>query len=140
MRDKERSVERTFVMIKPDGVERGLIGEIVARFEHKGLAVERMLLTTLAREQAQDNYAEHRGKPFYEGLVEYVTAGPVVLMVLAGEGAVSVARRLIGATDPQEAEPGTIRGDFALSIDANIVHGSDSAASAEREMRIFFGD
>lgn len=131
-------MERTFVMIKPDGVKRGLVGEIVGRFERKGLTVERLELTTLERHQAQENYAEHEGKPFYAGLVDYVTSGPVVLMVLAGEGAVSVARRLIGATDPLEAEPGTLRGDFALSIDSNVVHGSDSQASAEREMRIFF--
>lgn len=131
--------DRTFVMIKPDGVARGLVGEVISRFERKGLTIERLLHTRLTLDQARRNYAEHEGKPFYEGLLDYVTAGPVVIMVLAGKGAVSVARTLIGATDPQEAAPGTIRGDYALSIDANIVHGSDSPASAAREIEIFFG-
>ncbi|MBA4370309.1 MAG: nucleoside-diphosphate kinase [Coriobacteriaceae bacterium] len=126
-------------MIKPDGVARGLVGRIVGRIEDVGLAVERMELTSLTREQAAANYAEHEGKPFYEDLVGYVTSGPVVKMVVAGEEAVGIVRKLMGATDPRDAAPGTIRGDFGLSLDANIVHGSDSPASAEREIAIFFG-
>lgn len=132
--------ERTFVMVKPDAVARGLVGRIVSRFEDVGLTIERMELATLTREQAEANYAEHRGKPFYEDLVSYVTSGPVVRMVVRGEGAVAICRKLIGATDPAEAAPGTIRGDFGLSLDANLVHGSDSPESAEREIAIFFGD
>jgi nucleoside-diphosphate kinase len=132
-------VERTFVMIKPDAVQRGLVGEIVARFERKGLDVTALVRCQLTREQAEANYAEHLGKPFYESLVAYVTSGPVVMMILEGEKAVSVARTLIGATDPAEAAPGTIRGDLGLTLDSNIVHGSDSAESAAREIALFFG-
>jgi nucleoside-diphosphate kinase len=131
--------ERTFVMIKPDAVARGLVGRIVTRFEEVGLVVERMEYGPLPRAVAEANYAEHAGKPFYEGLIAYVTSGPVVRMVLSGEGAVSIARKLIGATNPADAAPGTIRGDFGLTLDANVVHGSDSPASAEREIGIFFG-
>jgi nucleoside-diphosphate kinase len=125
-------------MIKPDAVARGLVGVIVARFEQVGLAIERLELGQVTPEQAAANYAEHEGKPFYEGLVEYVTSGPVVKMVLSGPEAVLVVRKLMGATDPKAAAPGTIRGDFGLSLDANIVHGSDSPESAEREIAIFF--
>jgi nucleoside-diphosphate kinase len=132
-------MERTFVMIKPDAVARRLVGRIVSRFEDAGLTIERMEMVTLAPDQAAKNYAEHEGKPFYDGLIEYVTSGPVVKMVVSGEGAVAICRKLIGATDPAEAAPGTIRGDFGLVLDANLVHGSDSAASAERETEIFFG-
>lgn len=126
-------------MIKPDAVARGQVGRIVARFEEVGLTIERMELQQLTREQAAANYAEHEGKPFYEGLVSYITSGPVVKMVLSGEGAVATCRKLMGATNPAEAAPGTIRGDFGLTIDANVIHGSDSVASAEREVGIFFG-
>lgn len=132
-------MERTFVMIKPDAVARGLVGRIVTRFEEVGLKIERMEYGKLARETAEANYAEHVGKPFYEGLIGYVTSGPVVRMVLSGTGAVSIARKLIGATNPAEAAPGTIRGDFGLELDANVIHGSDSPASADREISIFFG-
>lgn len=132
-------MERTYVMIKPDAVARGLVGRIVTRFEEVGLKLERMEYGTLARETAEANYAEHVGKPFYEGLIGYVTSGPVVRMVLSGTGAVAIARKLIGATNPAEAAPGTIRGDFGLELDANVIHGSDSPASAEREISIFFG-
>ncbi len=132
-------MERTFVMIKPDAVARGLVGRIVARLEEVGLVIERMELGTLARETAEANYAEHQGKPFYEGLIAYVTSGPVVRMVVSGPGAVAIARKLIGATNPADAAPGTIRGDFGLTLDANVIHGSDSAASADREISIFFG-
>jgi nucleoside-diphosphate kinase len=132
-------MERTFVMIKPDAVARGLVGAIVARFEAVGLTIERMEFGTLSRETAEANYAEHAGKPFYDGLIAYVTSGPVVRMVLSGSGAVSIARKLIGATNPAEAAPGTIRGDWGLELDANVIHGSDSPASAEREIGVFFG-
>lgn len=130
--------QRTYVMIKPDAVERRLIGRIVSRLEDVGLTIERMELATVTREQAEANYAEHAGKPFYPGLIEYVTSGPVVKMVVSGEEAVAVVRKLMGATNPKDAAPGTIRGDFGLSLDANIVHGSDSPGSAEREIGIFF--
>ena len=132
-------MERTFVMIKPDAVSRGLAGEIISRFEKKGLAIRELRMTQLGRAQAEENYAEHEGKPFYEDLVTYVMRGPVVMMILEGENAVGVARTLIGATNPVEAAPGTIRGDFGLVISENIVHGSDSTKSAERETGIFFG-
>lgn len=130
--------QKTFCMIKPDGVARGLVGRIVSRIEDVGLTIERMELGMVTPEQAAANYAEHAGKPFYEGLVAYVTSGPVVKMVLSGPGAVGIVRKLMGATDPKDAAPGTIRGDFGLSLDANIVHGSDSPESAEREIAIFF--
>lgn len=131
--------QKTYCMIKPDAVARGLIGRIVERFEDVGLRVERMELGMVTPEQAAANYAEHEGKPFYNGLVEYITSGPVVKMVLSGPDAVSVVRKLMGVTDPKEAAPGTIRGDYGLTLDANIVHGSDSPESAEREIAIFFG-
>jgi nucleoside-diphosphate kinase len=131
--------QRTYVMIKPDAVSRRLVGRIVQRFEDAGLSIERLELAQLTREQAAANYAEHARKPFYESLVAYVTSGPVVRMVISGPDAVAVCRKLIGATDPKDAAPGTIRGDFGLIMDANIIHGSDSAESAEREMAIFFG-
>lgn len=130
--------ERTYCMIKPDAVARGLIGRIVARFEEVGLTIERLELGMVTAEQAGANYAEHEGKPFYDGLVAYVTSGPVVKMILSGPDAVAVVRKLMGVTNPKDAAPGTIRGDFGLSLDANIVHGSDSPASAEREIAIFF--
>jgi nucleoside-diphosphate kinase len=131
--------ERTYVMIKPDAVSRHLVGRIVQRFEDAGLSIKRLELAQLTREQAAANYAEHAGKPFYESLVAYVTSGPVVRMVISGPDAVAACRKLIGATDPKNAAPGTIRGDFGLIMDANIIHGSDSAESAEREIAIFFG-
>jgi nucleoside-diphosphate kinase len=126
-------------MIKPDAVARGLVGRIVARFEDVGLTVERLELGMVTPEQAAANYAEHEGKPFYAGLVEYITSGPVVKMVLAGPDAVPVVRKLMGVTNPKDAAPGTIRGDYGLTLDANVVHGSDSPESAEREIAIFFG-
>jgi nucleoside-diphosphate kinase len=130
--------ESTYVMIKPDAVARGLVGRIIDRFERAGLTVERIEQGMVTPEQAKANYAEHEGRPFYDGLIGYVTSGPVVKMVLSGPGAVLVARKLMGATNPLEAAPGTIRGDFGLTLDANIVHGSDSRESAEREIAIFF--
>lgn len=131
-------IEKTFVMIKPDGVRKGLTGEIISRFERRGLTIERLNKKTLTREEAERLYEVHRGKSFFEELVNYVTSGPVVLMVVSGPSAVSVVRTMLGATNPQEALPGTIRGDFALEISENIIHGSDSIESAEREISIFF--
>ena len=131
--------QQTYIMIKPDAVKRGLVGAIVQRFENTGLVIERMELGTLTAEQAAANYAEHEGKPFYDGLIAYITSGPVVKMVLSGPEAVSVCRKLMGATNPKDAAPGTIRGDFGLLLDANVVHGSDSPESAAREVAIFFG-
>lgn len=131
--------QKTYCMIKPDAVARGLVGAIISRFEAVGLTVERLELGMVTPEQAAANYAEHEGKPFYGGLVEYITSGPVVKMVLSGPEAVSVVRKLMGVTNPKDAAPGTIRGDFGLTLDANVVHGSDSPESAEREIAIFFG-
>jgi nucleoside-diphosphate kinase len=130
--------EKTYCMLKPDAVAAGRIGEIISRFERVGLAIERLELASVTAEQAAQNYAEHEGKPFYEGLIAYITSGPVVKMIISGEGAVSVCRKLMGATDPAQAAPGTIRGDFGLTMDANVIHGSDSPQSAAREIGIFF--
>lgn len=131
--------QKTYVMIKPDAVARGLAGRIIARFEDVGLSIERMEHGMVSATEAAANYAEHEGKPFYDGLISYITSGPVVKMVLSGPGAVSVCRKLMGATNPAEAAPGTIRGDYGLVLDANVIHGSDSPDSAEREISIFFG-
>jgi nucleoside-diphosphate kinase len=127
-------------MIKPDAVARGLVGRVVQRFEDAGLKVERMELGVVTAQQAAANYAEHAGKPFYDGLIDYITSGPVVKMVVSGPDAVIVCRKLMGATNPRDAAPGTIRGDFGLILDANVVHGSDSPESAAREISIFFGE
>ena len=132
-------IEKTYTMIKPDGVRNGHIGEIVNRFERVGLTVERMELGMVTEELAKANYAEHEGKPFYDGLIAYITSGPVVKMVVSGENAVATVRKLMGATNPADAAPGTIRGDFGLTMDENAIHGSDSVASAEREVGVFFG-
>jgi nucleoside-diphosphate kinase len=140
MRKEEQLQQSTYVMIKPDAVRRGFIGKIVSRFEEVGLTVERMELGMVSREEAAANYAEHEGKPFYDGLVEYITSGPVVKMVISGSEAVKVCRKLMGATNPVDAAPGTIRGDFGLVLDENVIHGSDSPESAAREIGIFFGD
>ena len=132
------AVQKTYTMIKPDGVRNKHIGDIVSRFERAGLTIEQMRLEMVTLEQAKANYAEHEGKPFYDGLIAYVTSGPVVKMVVSGEGAVAKVRSLMGATNPAEAAPGTIRGDFGLVMDENVIHGSDSPESAEREIAIFF--
>jgi nucleoside-diphosphate kinase len=132
-------IQKTYVMIKPDAVARGLMGRIVGRIEAVGLTIERMELSMVTAEQAAANYAEHEGKAFYAGLVEYITSGPVLKMQISGDEAVPVMRKLMGATNPRDAAPGTIRGDFGLSLDANIIHGSDSPESAVRELAIFFG-
>jgi len=130
--------ERTFVLLKPDGVQRGLIGRIVSRFEARGLRLVGMKLLRVPRSLAETYYAEHRGKAFFEPLMAYVTSGPVVVMVLEGDGAVGIVRKMMGTTNAAEAEPGTIRGDFALTIGRNVIHGSDSETSAEREISLFF--
>ncbi|WP_274649663.1 nucleoside-diphosphate kinase [Paenibacillus humicola] len=132
-------VEKTFVMVKPDGVERGLVGAIIARFELKGLKLRRAELMTISQPMAETHYGEHRDKPFFGELVDFITRGPVVAMMWEGPAAVSIARTLIGKTNPAEAAPGTIRGDFACEVESNIIHGSDSAESAARELQLFFG-
>lgn len=132
------AVEKTYTMIKPDGVRNKHVGEIVNRFERAGLTIEEMKLDMVTPDQAKANYAEHEGKPFYEGLITYITSGPVVKMVVSGEGAVAKVRALMGPTNPADAAPGTIRGDFGLIMDENVIHGSDSPESAEREISIFF--
>jgi nucleoside-diphosphate kinase len=131
-------VERTFIMVKPDGVGRGLVGEVIRRFEQKGLRLIGAKMLRIPRELAEEHYAQHREKPFYPGLIAFITSGPVVALAFEGEDAVRVARTLLGATDPKQSAPGTIRGDFALTIDCNVVHGSDSLEAAERELSLFF--
>jgi nucleoside-diphosphate kinase len=132
------TTETTLVILKPDTVERRLIGEILRRFERKGLKVLGLKLTRLSREVVARHYEEHRGRPFYDGLVEFMSGGPVVLLALQGPHAIEVTRKLIGATAAHEAEPGTIRGDLGLSGKFNLVHGSDSPQSAAREVALFF--
>ncbi len=126
-------------MVKPDGVRLGLVGEVIGRLERKGLRLEEMRMMTIDTDLAQRHYAEHAERPFFSDLVDFITGGPVVAMRWSGESAVIVARTLIGDTNPVEASPGTIRGDLALELAQNIVHGSDSPASAERELALFFG-
>ena len=133
------AIENTYVMVKPDGVSRGLVGEVISRFEQKSLTLENLAMLTITEEMAGRHYAEHTEKPFFGELVEFITSGPVVAMEWSGESAVSVSRTLMGGTNPAEAAPGTIRGDFGVVITHNIVHGSDSVESAERELSIFFG-
>ena len=130
--------EKTLSIIKPDATSRNLIGEIISRFEKNGLKVVAAKMVQLSRDQAGGFYAEHEGKPFFDNLIDYMTSAPVLVQVLEGENAVMLNRSLMGATNPQEAEPGTIRADFAESIDANAVHGSDSLQSADREIAYFF--
>jgi nucleoside-diphosphate kinase len=130
--------ERTLILVKPDAFARNLTGEIIARFERKGLKLAALKLETLTRQTAEKHYAEHEGKPFFGELVDFITSGPLVALVLEGESAVEAARQLIGATNPLQSAPGSIRGDFATSIGTNMVHGSDSAESAAREIGIFF--
>jgi nucleoside-diphosphate kinase len=132
--------ENTFAMVKPDGVARGLVGEVISRFERKGLRLERIRSLQIDEAMARLHYAEHTEKPFFGDLVDFITSGPVVAMEWSGESAVGVARTLMGTTDPKQAAPGTIRGDFGLVVTNNIVHGSDSVESAKRELGIFFGE
>jgi nucleoside-diphosphate kinase len=131
-------MERTFLMVKPDGVQRGLIGEIVSRFERKGLKLAAAKFMQITPELAERHYAEHKGKPFYPPLVQFVTSGPVFAMVWQGDNVIALTRALIGKTDAIEAAPGTIRSDYAVHTNFNLIHGSDSPSSAEREIRIFF--
>ena len=132
------ATERTLVLVKPDGVRRGLVGEVISRLEQKGLTLVAMELRTLQRETAEQHYAEHSERPFFGELVEFITGGPLVALVVEGPNAVTGTRRLMGVTNPVEATPGSIRGDHALEIGQNLVHGSDSVESAEREIGIFF--
>lgn len=131
-------MNRTFAMVKPDGVEKGLVGEIISRFEKKGLKIVALKIMKITPELAEKHYSEHKGKPFFADLVNFITSGPVVAMVLEGENVIPIVRTMMGATDPQDAAPGTIRGDLALTIDENIIHGSDSLESAKREIGLFF--
>src|SRR5213594_1175595 len=133
-------VERTLVLIKPDAVQRKLAGEILARFERRGLEIRDARLVQVDRELAEEHYAEHAEKPFYGELVEFITSGPTLALVLEGEGTIAVVRTTMGATNPADAGPGTVRGDLALSMPDNLVHGSDSPESAEREIALWFGD
>jgi len=132
------TIERTFIAVKPDGVKRGLIGEILKRFEMRGYKIIGLKMLQVTPEQAAAHYAEHVGKPFYDGLVKFITAAPVVAIALEGEDVVAQARRIMGATDPNKAEIGTIRADFGQAMNRNIVHGSDSVESANRELAIYF--
>jgi len=131
-------MEKTFIMVKPDGVQRGLIGEVVKRFEKKGFTLVGAKLMQISNSLAEEHYGEHKERPFFGELVEFITSGPVFAMVWEGENVISVARNMIGATNPAEANPGSIRGDFAVTVGKNIIHGSDSPESAEREINLFF--
>lgn len=131
-------MERTFLAIKPDGVQRGLIGEITSRFEAKGFTLVGLKFMAVSRELAEQHYAVHRERPFFPGLVEFITSGPVVAMVWEGEGVVAAARKMIGATNPLTAEPGTIRGDFGVNIGRNLIHGSDAIETANHEISLWF--
>ncbi|HEX3031485.1 MAG TPA: nucleoside-diphosphate kinase [Bacillota bacterium] len=131
-------MEKTYVMVKPDGVQRNLTGKIVSRYENKGYKLAGMKLLRLTREMAEEHYSEHVGKGFFEGLVQYITSGPVVAMVLEGKDVVAGVRAMNGATNPANAAPGTIRGDFAIEVGRNVVHASDSVESAQREISIYF--
>ena len=130
--------ERTLVLVKPDGVRRGLVGEVVTRLERKGLTILALELRTLARETAEEHYGEHRERPFFGELVDFITGGPLVAIVVEGPRAVEAVRTLMGVTDPVKSAPGSLRGDYALEIGQNLVHGSDSPESAERETKLFF--
>jgi nucleoside-diphosphate kinase len=132
-------MDQSLILVKPDAFARGLTGEIISRFERKGLRLAAMRQLTVDQVLAERHYAEHEGKPFFKELVEFITSGPIVAMVLEGEEAVTAARQVIGATNPLEAAPGSIRGDFAVQVGQNLVHGSDSRESAQREVALFFG-
>jgi len=133
-------VERTLFLVKPDAVERGLVGEIVSRFERRGFTIRGLKLIRVAEQQAAEHYVEHAGKPFSPDVVQFIPSGPVVAMVLEGPGAVAAVRAMMGATNPLDSAPGTMRGDYALDLGRNVVHGSDSPTSAAREIAIFFAD
>ncbi|GIV85534.1 MAG: nucleoside-diphosphate kinase [Candidatus Roseilinea sp.] len=131
-------MERTLIIIKPDGVQRALVGEVIRRFEARGLRIAGLKLMQISRELAEAHYAEHRGKPFFEGTVKFITSGPVVVMCLEGPHAIVAARQTMGATRPHEAAPGSIRADFGLDVSRNIVHGSDGPETAAREIALYF--
>jgi len=133
-------MERTFLAIKPDGVQRGLVGEIIRRFETKGFTLVGLKLLKVSRELAEQHYGVHRERPFFGGLVEFITSSPVVAMVWEGDGVIASARKIIGATNPLTAEPGTIRGDFGLNIGRNLIHGSDAPETAQQEVALWFKD
>ena len=134
------AVETTLVLVKPDGVSRGLCGEIVARFERRGYELRGARLLKVSKALAREHYGEHKGKPFFGDLVDFITSGPVLALAVRGEGAIGGVRSLMGATNPADSAPGTIRGDYATLLSENVVHGSDSTASARRELRLFFPD
>lgn len=133
-------MERTFLAIKPDGVQRGLVGEIVRRFETKGFTLVGMKFMKVSKELAESHYDVHKERPFFSSLVNFITSGPIVAMVWEGEGVVAAARKMIGATNPLTAEPGTIRGDFGVNIGRNLIHGSDAIETAQREISLWFSD
>ncbi|HJV16171.1 MAG TPA: nucleoside-diphosphate kinase [Bacillales bacterium] len=131
-------MEKTYLMVKPDGVQRNLIGEIVARFEKKGFQLVGAKLMNITKELAKEHYGEHKERPFFGELVDFITSGPVFAMVWQGENVIATARQMMGSTNPKDAAPGTIRGDFGLTVGKNVIHGSDSLTSAEREIGLFF--
>ncbi|MEM9948749.1 MAG: nucleoside-diphosphate kinase [Cyanobacteria bacterium P01_D01_bin.36] len=133
-------MEKSFIMIKPDGVQRGLVGDIIGRFETKGFKLVGLKQMEVSRELAEAHYAVHKERPFFKGLVDYIISAPVVAMVWEGEGVIASARKLIGATNPLESEPGTIRGDFGITIGRNIIHGSDAPETAASEIKLWFGE
>ena len=133
-------MERTFIMIKPDGVQRGLIGDVIKRFETKGFTLVAMKFMAVSRELAEQHYDVHKERPFFQGLVDFITSSPVVAMVWSGEGVVASARKIIGATNPLTAEPGTLRGDFCIEVGRNLIHGSDAIETAQREIALWFSD
>ncbi|GGG17476.1 nucleoside diphosphate kinase [Lysinibacillus alkalisoli] len=134
------AIEKTFLMVKPDGVERQLVGDIVDRFERKGFTLCEAKLMTITEDLAKQHYAEHSERPFFGELVDFITSGPVFAMVWEGENVISVGRLMMGATNPLESAPGTIRGDYSTTVSHNVIHGSDSFASAQREITLFFGE
>ncbi|MDB9515435.1 nucleoside-diphosphate kinase [Roseofilum reptotaenium CS-1145] len=131
-------MERTFLAIKPDGVQRGLVGNIISRLESKGFTLVGLKLMNVSRELAEQHYAVHKERPFFSGLIEFITSGPVVAMVWEGDGVVASARKIIGATNPLNAEPGTIRGDFGVDVGRNLIHGSDAIETAQNEINLWF--
>lgn len=133
-------MERTYLMVKPDGVQRNLAGEIISRFEKKGFKIIGLKMLQISRATAEKHYGEHAGKPFFKGLVDFITSGPVVAMVLEGSGVINAAREMMGATNPLKAAPGTIRGIYGVDMGRNVIHGSDSPESAAREISLFFRD
>jgi nucleoside-diphosphate kinase len=133
------AVERSFVMIKPDGVRKALVGECIRRFEQRGLRPVEMKMLTPSRDLAENHYGVHRDKPFFEGVVQFITSGPVVAMIIEGESAIAAIRQTVGATRPLEAAPGSIRADYALEVSENIIHASDSPETAQQEIRLWFG-